>query len=268
MSYLSKLVQRYGAEPFFLYEITKSGTVHRFAASRSDIIQDDITWSASAATHDKIEHTSNPNKNSFTITFPISDAFASQLLGRQNEYDTTVRVLHGFKGLASTPEDPATVVKFNGVLADVSAKGKRIELTFRSPLSLLERPGNNRIVSHLCPHTLYDADTCKVNRSLFTVSAEVTALSGALLTIPDAAIQADEYYTFGIAQFNGRDIWIKRHVGNLVRLVNVMPDLEVGDFIDISAGCSKTLTTCHDTFANTSNNGSFPQIYINPADGL
>ena len=121
----------------------------------------------------------------------------------------------------------------------------------------------------LCDAELGDA-RCQVALSNFTVSATVTSVQDNILINSPLTDFDTGWFTNGIITFtsgfnNGLSYRIKSHGFDGVQSVLTMwtsatHTVVVGDSFNISAGCSKTYTTCQQKFSNLLNFRGFPHM--------
>jgi hypothetical protein len=183
-------------------------------------------------------------------------------------------------------DEVETVVEWKGVLAGVLPSLTHMTFNFESALTSLRRPGLQQRFQKNCRHILYRRG-CNLNREDFAVTGPVTAINGALVTMPAAALQPNGYYTGGVFTAGwGVSAYITYHEGSGLVLQRSMDELLQafandekgwgknygrlygGPGASISPGCDRTINTCRDRFNNLDNNGAFPFITDrNPFDG-
>jgi len=149
-------------------------------------------------------------------------------------------------------------VGFNGVAAEVNCAGFE---------TYLQRGVPRYRYSPNCNHVLYDSK-CGLDKALYKADAVLTDLSsdGMELTSATFALEADDYYTFGYAEFGVAKRMIVYHVGDIVRLNYRIPGLVSGNTVIVYAGCDLSIEMCRDKFNNVDNFLGFVWIPIdNPA---
>jgi len=177
--------------------------------------------------------------------------------------------------------DPEVVKIFDGLVATVSASGEdKATVNALSRSSLLERTVPTQTTRNLCNHVLYD-ERCKVFDSLFSLDAEVTAVSadGLLLTVQasgvlgatgnglSAQLTADpEFFNAGTLERGGFERRTIRGVvdigGDSAQVRTILPfaTIPTGATFRIFAGCDHSFPTCRTKFDNEENYGGFPYV--------
>ncbi|MZR14220.1 hypothetical protein GQE99_14450 [Maritimibacter sp. DP07] len=284
MSYSSFLSLISGKRPLWLYKIVL-GSQTAFLASRAtdfDLPHSDFfdlgpdlfanegffqqTYTASPVRHSRIPVSARIDRNDVDLVFPLSDAFARNYLGSIGIVENSVTIWHGFEG------DGEFVVKFRGRVMGVKPEQTTITLACENGLTSMRRKGLSAIMQRPCRHAVYHTG-CGLNIADFEVSGTATAISGATVTVAEAASQADGYYTGGVLTFNGARQMVAKHVGSSLTLIGALPGLEgeISEWgsadVQIAPGCDLSLATCELRFSNTDNYGGFPWMSENPFDG-
>lgn len=123
-----------------------------------------------------------------------------------------------------------------------------------------------------CGHVLYNAD-CRADRATFTVSTTVAAVDGRSVRC-DVAM--DDTWARGgelVHTASGEPMSIFEHTqtvdlsGQHANLTLQAPiyGMQVGDAVEVTAGCRHDISTCRNRFDNVPNFGGFPQLpTVNP----
>ena len=114
-----------------------------------------------------------------------------------------------------------------------------------------------------CNWTLYDSK-CTIDKTLYVADAALTNLStdGLELTSATFALQADDYYRYGYAEFGDAKRMITSHTSDVIQLNYRIPGLVNGDTVTVYAGCDLSIEMCRDKFSNVVNFGGHPYIPI------
>ena len=145
---------------------------------------------------------------------------------------------------------------FLGRFGDVEIGGTSINAPVNSMIELLAIQMPRNLYQPGCLHTLYDA-ACGVSRASYT-STFAAGSGGTLTAVPVPGTgQADDYYTYGVMAITSasRGITVRRQIAawliNTVIPVFPLPWLPViGDVVILTAGCDKTMLSCHDKFGH------------------
>ena len=157
-----------------------------------------------------------------------------------------------------------TTVIWSGTLFNTKVTKSTITMTFDDGVGDTRFGSNSPILQVTCPYVLYGYG-CFLNKADFADSATVDAISGLVLTVPEAALEADGWYNGGIFENVGGDIvMILSHVGDQLTLIR-SAEVAVSDAVTIYRGCDRSKETCRDKFNNLNNYGGKPWI---PSIGL
>ncbi|MCV2877616.1 DUF2163 domain-containing protein [Sedimentimonas flavescens] len=226
------------------------------------------TWAPSAIAHSRIRQTSAIGRAETALVLPNSDAFARRFLGGQGIAESRVTIWHGF----SNDPDGELVVKFRGRVVGVRPMLTRITLICENRFTEMRRKGLSAVMQQPCRHALYHGG-CGLNIADWQQDLTATAASGAFLTVPGAATEADGHYSGGVLSFGGQMQMILKHTGSTLRLLKPMPDLseEIAAWgsaaVKLAPGCPLTLDACASKFNNALNFGGFPWMTDSPFDG-
>ena len=146
---------------------------------------------------------------------------------------------------------------FLGRFGDVEIGGTSINAPVNSMIELLAIQMPRNLYQPGCLHTLYDA-ACGVSRASYT-STFAAGSGGTLTAVPVPSTgQADDYYTYGVMAITSasRGVTVRRQIAawliNTVIPVFPLPWLPIeGDVVLLTAGCDKTMVSCHDKFGHT-----------------
>jgi len=165
-------------------------------------------------------------------------------------------------------------VVWKGRLAGVKPSMSEIKLSFESIFTSLRRPGLRARFQRTCRHMLYGRN-CGVDKAAFAVPATPTAMTGKVVTVPEAAAHPDGYFVTGMLEGpDGTLRFIIGHVGDQITLIRpfdslaraIVQGLPTDGFL--YPGCDRTRGTCSGRYDNLNNYGGFDWIPIrNPFDG-
>ena len=118
-----------------------------------------------------------------------------------------------------------------------------------------------------CRHALYGRG-CTLDFADFATAATVNAITGTVLSIPEAAALGDGYLTGGMVQAgDGTLSYVIDHTGTNVTLQRLsyalltqFQDEGAGTAITVYPGCDHSRSTCNTKFANLLNYGGFDWI--------
>lgn len=168
-------------------------------------------------------------------------------------------------------DDPDDEVRawWNGIVVGANFKTGFVELRCVPIIQIFNRLGMRRTFSPLCNHMLYDPDTCRVDPELFKATGPVTEINDGDIHVPQAALQADGYYTAGFIRRleNGDFRFIISHTTEVLGLWAPFDGMDLFETVEIFAGCDHVDTTCDSKFGNLPNCGCWPLTPLeNPAE--
>jgi len=260
MSYSTYEQSTQDARPKYRCLFTIGATEYSYSNEEAIIADSNRTWTPEAITLSEFSQTNEMAKDPLVITFPRDNAFALLFQGGVPEQVCTVTIYRGHS------HDPAEEYRFywKGRVAGTSADGDVIKIECENVFTSLRRPGLRAKYQLSCRHPLYQLG-CGLDKSLFAVTATVTAISGftATVTYSDSSISG---FTGGMLETaDGHFRYIIEDNGATLTLIRPMPSLE--DIVNGSAGeatvtlypgCEHTVGDCKNKFDNILNYGGFP----------
>lgn len=258
-----------GKTPVWLYDVTVGGTVTRITSTKGGFTYGGNSYAEAAVRHGRMPDRRAVKLSSVAVIFPQSSGLA-QSIRDSEEYDkATIVIRHGF----AEDGDAEFVQKFSGRVVSVKPMLGTISLTVESATTKGRRGLVGRVMQRDCPHVLYRNPGCRVNIADVQTSGTATAWASPVLTVTEAASQADGYYRGGVVTFGTERRMIRSHVGSALTLLSPVPGLaaEIASSgtasVSIAPGCDRTTATCIARFANIGNHGGFPAMTENPFDG-
>lgn len=156
--------------------------------------------------------------------------------------------------------DQETVVAWMGRVLSVRWKNLIAELYCEPVSTSLRRSGLRRRYQRNCPHQLYEAASCGVNRTDFRFQGQVSSVIGLDVMVPGAGGQPDGYYSGGYVEWidesglvNTRTI--ESQVGDTLTILISSFGLSTGTEVGVYAGCAHTIDVCDSDFNNSGNYG-------------
>lgn len=260
--------------PYFLYQFVEGAQIWRFTSRAADWVSlsgdgSEITWSAASLAHSDVVQTSEIERGRLEVTWQISHQFARRFLAPMGNAAVTLTIFRGHEQLAGE-----TVAHWKGRVVGAEVEGNRIILQAESVFSTLRRAGVRAKYQRLCRHALYGRG-CNLDIDQHWQTAALSAVSGAVLTIAQAAQQASGWYAGGVLRFGAQLGFITNHAGNKITLSRPMPELAaklaapdrdpatnvaLPVLVDLAPGCDLRVATCQSKFGNLNNFGGFPDI--------
>lgn len=246
-------------EPYEVYEFTRGTLKWNFTSFQEDIVFPVITYTAIPIERSKIEDSSELGRSPITISLSSLEGFIQQYKTYPPSEITTLVIKRGHSSLTQAD----MVVRWMGRLLNISWKGEIAELSCEPIFTSINRLGLRRKYTRQCSHVLY-GKKCRVNTTAFKIDGEVLSILGHKVSLAEAGVSGDNYYSGGYAEwdFEGRKEkrMIMRQIGTEITLSGVPIGLTGGNTITIYPGCDHTLDTCDGKFNNKLNCGGFPWI--------
>jgi uncharacterized phage protein (TIGR02218 family) len=260
--------------PYYLYQFIEGEQIWRFTSRAGDWISaasegGDLVWEAAAISHGDVVQSSEIERGRLEITFPLSHAFAARFLAPLGNAPVTLTIFRGHEQVLGE-----TVAHWKGRVVGADVEGARLILSAESIFSTLRRAGVRAKYQSLCRHALYGRG-CALDIAQHLAILTVSAISGATVTVPDAAAQPDGWFRGGVLRFGVQLGFIIGHVGATITLSRSMPELATALVnpahdpvtggplpvtVDIAPGCDLRAETCTAKFGNLLNFGGFPAI--------
>jgi len=237
-----------------LYRFTLAGTSYFFADAQSPIVYQNQEYRPEYIRRDAIKGTSEIARSGQKIRLARDNEFAALFVGPP---PTRVAEVDIFR-----QEDGTTALIYSGRVLTVTRRGSEAVADCQSIFASLRQTGVRRHYQRQCTHTLYEPNSCRVNRSEFQVQATLSAIDG-------VSVSADAFDTKPDGWFTGGELkWgqapelrsIVAHNGDTITIGAPIPDAEAGDTVSAFAGCDHLFTTCRDKFDNEENYGGFLAI--------
>lgn len=235
------------------------------------------TYVPAPVSMDEIEVKEDMARASLDITFDIGNPAARRWMSDSSESMVNATVWQ-------VDENDDVYVIWKGRLASSKPSGSEIKLTLDSVYTSLARSGLGARYQRMCRHSLYGRG-CRVNKMAYMVTGIPTDVSGAVVTIPEAADKPDGWFTTGMLETpDGALRFIIAHEGDKIYLARPMTSLTNlfinqgyglsygliygGLSVKLYPGCDRTRGTCNSKFNNLENYGGFDWIPTrNPFDG-
>jgi uncharacterized phage protein (TIGR02218 family) len=250
------------AAPAELFQFTGGVTAY-YASGQQNVTWNGSEYQADWILHSDLEQSDELNKQGLEITLRAASPVAMVYVQDIPAVSVNVRVYRYLWGI------PEYRLAWAGRVTKpvFSSENDECVLYCEPVFTTLKRAGLRRNYQIICPYCLYD-DRCGVDRATYTKHLLVDAVQGGRYRLSGSSTAAG-YYTGGILRHGARYRLITDDAGaGGLTLAGGVPGLVPGDFVDVSAGCSKSLATCVSKFHNSLNFGGFPYIPIkNPFAG-
>lgn len=270
MAYEDYAESEYLAQPVEIYEFSYGvdidGTtplVYRYTDAVTPIEYAGDTYEPLPITRTKIEASGKMDLAELRITVPRTSDIAEIFRVFPPSQVVTVRIRQGH-----IPDGTEPVSWDVGENFPVSWAGRVLECSREDDLSAiltcepvgasLKRPGLRRHYQWACPYALY-GEQCGATKNAIT--ATVVSVAGNKVTLePDwESTETPSHFAGGLVEYtgdNGPEIYTILSVsGDTLTLMGAARYLAEDDEVEVSIGCSHTLSSCRDRFDNAVNFG-------------
>lgn len=250
-----------------LYLIVSAGVTYRLTSAAKSQTHSGQTYTPVAIGRGGTQVRSELSKANLEVRIALGHPLADALLSSWSETVTTLTLFR--------KRTTATETAWKGRLTAALPADDHVKMTFESIYTSLRRYGLRARFQKSCRHVLYGRG-CTLNAADFAVAATLDAISGLVLTVPEAAGQPNGWYAGGmVAAPDGTLSYVSEHVGSSLRLNRVPSTLAAafavtgpGLAVTIYPGCAHNYQTCANKFANDDNYGGFDYIPTkNPMGG-
>lgn len=266
MSYDTYETSNSGGKPVALYEFRYGNTYWRYCTADEnqtvglDENDDPAVWLAQAITDQGVTQ-GGSDQNDLQITTQANNPVAALFRNSQpsGKVWLTVRRWH-----LGDPDDE-TPLLWSGTVVNATLEDRAtVRMSCRSLGGSYDRQGLRLAWGRMCPHVLYSAFGCKVDKALHAYPHEIATLDGINFTVLTFAEPAEGTFTGGFLELVRADGSFQRYgiesqVGNDFRVLGSTDGLEVGSTITIYPGCPRNTAGCK-LFDNLPNYGGFPHL--------
>jgi uncharacterized phage protein (TIGR02218 family) len=257
------------AQPVSCYTFVRRDQVWRYTDQPEDVTVDGVVYRAAVIAHGDLQKDDESAAGEVPVTCAVSTPIVAALddvIRSGPKVICTIRQTHrsGVGGVVT----PASAVRFKGVVQSRRIAGGDCTFTVASLAGVLEKPMLRVITSPTCNNAIYDR-LCGVDKTLYeTTGCVITDIVGSVLTVAEAALQADGYYTAGPLVVEdgsaaGERLFVADHTGDQLTLLHPPPAaLAIGDAVTLYAGCDGTEATCDAKFANLDYFLGFPRVPV------
>lgn len=259
----------YMAFPVELYQFySEAFDTYYFTSADEDIDYNGNTYIAIEHMHrSQPELSDEINAQNLVITLPRDNALAKRWIAFVPPRTVWVKILKYHRSEIGTPE---VVTFWQGKVRGVAFAGNEADLNCQPIDSALNRNGLRRGFGAPCQHMLYDSRTCKVPVNLFMKPAVITQItsnklySPQFVTVVDNLTPAPDGWWVGgfVENPTTQELrMITAHTGTEIQIIAPFETLQIGDTINVAAGCNHSAETCRNKFDNIVNYGGLG-LYI------
>lgn len=250
MAYIDREAGEQGGQPVELYHIRTGGTSFRICNVNLEVVYQGSTYTHVPIRRSELSDSYDVEDGKMDVWMSKSSEVGALFLTSAPTELPFITVVRGHltEG-TNTVALEDSVVMFNGKIATPSFGESEVKLGCTSLALGLQSAGLRRKFSGGCAHFLYKG-ACGVDKASYSVAATITGIAGEVLSL-DITPQDVGYYNGGMVTYQGQYRMITTYQGgqNVVLLAPLL-DAQIGDVLEIAAGCDHTKETCRDRFDN------------------
>jgi len=254
------------SRPVEVFRFIQGGDTFEYTSAEDEVTVDAVPYTPSTISRGKIGQSPTDRNAILEIRVPITNTFARRYRASTPGARASIQIKRVQRGDFPGPE---SITIFIGFVASVAFENEMKEavIACRPIETASSRPVPRFSYQSLCNHVLFD-DACKVDDtdSRWRLTVDVSAQSGATITVPGAGGFGADWWVGGFVEIDGGDDarLVLAQSGNDLTLLLPFPQSAVGRQIIAFAGCDHTITTCdtkfdtpEDTDSNVINYGGF-----------
>lgn len=255
------------AQPIRLYTFSIGSRSWRYNSSDAQVVTvDGKLWLPAAIEDDGVKQTGESATDAMTIKAQ-SDIAPAQLF-KLSPPSSRMSVVIAEKHIG----DDEIYVQYVGEVSQYN-EGTPGTATFvcETISATFDREGLRIGWQRSCPYALYDPATCRLDKTVFMVSATITSISASAVTV--TGLGTGTAYSGGFIEWEhpvkGTErIGIESQTDGTIDLFGFPNDLYEGMTILVYRGCNQTPASCQ-SFGNYANYGGFTMLPgKSPFDGM
>lgn len=256
-------------QPMRCYEFQRGTLRWRYTSADRDVTINNMLFRGNVGISDEgMQFTGDPKADALTIIMP--SYLEIPLMYRVIAPADTIYVVVWDAHFGQ----PTGEVAWTGIVTGHSSVTEDLShITCESIVSSLEIPGLRLGWQRSCPFTLYDPETCRLNKADYEVVAQIADKDGATIHSARAGDFSDGYFSGGFVEWEieaglRERRGVQSHTGTQLLLLGGTYGIEVGSSVFIFPGCFRTAVICSNKFDNILNYGGIPHLEgRSPFDG-
>lgn len=240
MTFETEDLKAYSSYPFQLFNFSSGGDDYYFTTADQEITYVGNVYLTSSPMK-SAQISEDPEDSRGKLTFEVDNDHPVVLLFRVVVPRTvSLRIFAGHVGSS----DYLSI--WQGVVTNVIWKDDgKATIECESTLMVMKRMGLHYDFGPLCGHTVYRGG-CGLDINANSVFTTIDNLSGRVVTAsPVASAPTSDHYVGGVLIFNNRDYrLIEAQSGSTVTINRQIAGLQIGDSIQIAAGCDRSSVRC------------------------
>ena len=253
--------------------VAKDGTTRCFTDHDKELIVDGKTYIPSAGvTRFKTKVTNDAEVSSQEMAATVLDMPHQEMVDGKWDNAQIESAL-----VAWADPDAGKLINFKGSVGAIQFTDEGFRADVQNYLRDLGRNLGHNVTAN-CRHVLFSQRTpgmiswCGVNRGSYVSNATVTGIVSQKLKVSISNTgRPAEWASAGFAKFTsgsnaGLTFEIKKHLLDAGETITfylpTLAQINIGDTLEITAGCDKRMETCKSKFGNMVNFGGFPHLQV------
>jgi uncharacterized phage protein (TIGR02218 family) len=238
VSYDSKEKSTSGGQPFELYLFQTQDEAWRLTGADEKKIYQGASYEMETVSRTNTSASSEVKGGRIKVTLPKDHELARKFVSYIPGTPLTLVIFRGHEG---EPESEMKVAFTGRVLLGRFTAEDTCEMDCAPDTEVLKRPIATACFQRQCNRVLFDPG-CGLSSAFWKVAGTVGAISddGLTVTIAACAGKADGWFSLGYIEKGYDRRMVLSHEGDTIVLINPLIGLNVGDTVNVYAGCDRT----------------------------
>lgn len=249
-----------GGRPIYLYAFSLGAATWRFTSSDADTILGGYKWTAVPISDDGVKLTGEAVTESLQITAPSTIAPAQMFTATPPSSSIMVRIFHFHEG------DTEAVLGYVGEVLQVNQPEPGTAIITCDTISAsMQRDGLRLAWQRTCPFALYDANTCRADKTAHVINMTVYEVNGNDVIFQGIDDLDDDVLSGGFIEWEHptrgteyRGIEVQKQ--NVCTMFGLADGLYYNLKVKAYPGCDRKFATCTEKFNNSDNYGGVPDM--------
>lgn len=269
MSYNANEYSIEDGRPIYLYRFALNDKTWRYTSADADLVKAGQLWVAVPMSDDGVKQTGDAVTDSLNITCSTSIVPVQIYTHYPPSRDIQVAIFTSHEG-----DDEIRAIYVGEITQCSVLQPGTARLTCETFAATMQREGLRLGWQRNCPYALYDPVTCKVDKTAFGISGEVTEVVENVVKVPAIGGQQLGLYRGGFVEWTDSVRGIERRgveehsVDMHLVMFGGADGIVAGTVLTIYPGCDRTVSACNTIFGNFDNYGGAPSLKgKSPFDG-
>lgn len=257
MAFVDVEPSEYSGRPLEFYRFETGGNVYRFTSAPQEWVIEDSGTAAADGTYtpaplfcSPVKHARDTSSLDIQINCPRDFQIAQLFRAWVPDTEMLINIYRRHQGDTDRVGQNALINWFSGLVRACDRQGSTAELICEPHQSKMQRLGLSKPYQPQCNLQL-GGTRCGVDLAAFTHTVTVTDIDGLVVTVSGMPALASDYFQAGkMVRADGSRRSITLQDGSDLSLLLDFEDLEIGEEVEIVAGCKRDHETCLNKFNN------------------